>query len=389
MIDLEKTFEHHACSLGREAANVRYEEESGMDDFAMQPEQELLRPLRGRGALQNPAGRFEPIEVVYDPESPELEPDAIRTQYFRDHSQSIIATNDSPDVGFNASINPYRGCEHGCIYCFARPTHEYLGMSAGLDFESKIFVKMDAPRLLRKALSARSWVPQTVIVSGVTDCYQPIERHLKLTRQCLEVMAEFRNPAGIITKNHLITRDIDVLRELAEYNCIRVFISVTTLDENLARSMEPRASAPAMRLRAIRELSAAGIPVGVMMGPVIPGLTDHEMDAIFKSAAEAGATSAGYVMLRLPHGVKDLFETWLETHFPARKDRVLNKLRGMRGGKLYESKWGTRMRGEGSYADYVSEMFELCRRRHGLDGPRPELSTGHFRTGEPTQLSLF
>src|SRR5690242_3952957 len=253
-----------------------------------------------RGAAENPPNRFEKIHLEPDEDwNPEVDEDGghlsgLRRQFFKDHSQTVIARNDSPDVGFQASLNPYRGCEHGCIYCYARPTHEFLGFSAGLDFESKIMVKEDAPDLLRKELSSPKWQPQVIFMSGVTDCYQPVERKLKLTRRCLEVLAEFRNPVFIVTKNHLVTRDIDLLVELAKHHAVGVFLSITTLDSELRKVMEPRTSPPAARLAALRELSGAGIPVGVNVAPIIPGLTDHEVPAILKAAAEAGATSAGY-----------------------------------------------------------------------------------------------
>src|SRR5207302_143244 len=251
----------------------------------------------------NPKNRFESIERVPEPPQDSDDTSSPQTQFFADSSKSIVAYNDSPDVGFDASVNPYRGCEHGCVYCYARPTHEYLGFSAGLDFETKIMVKTEAPLLLRKQFLSKSWTSQEVGTGTVTDPYQPVERRLKLTRQCLEVLAEFRNPVGIITKNYLVTRDIDLLAELARYDAAVVFVSVTTLDADLARKMEPRTTQPAARLRAIRELTQAGIPAGVFIAPVIPGLTDHEIPAILKAAAEAGARFAGMVPIRLPHGV--------------------------------------------------------------------------------------
>src|SRR3954452_21901889 len=266
---------------------------------------------RGRGALGNPRNRFVSLDVIRDDDAHALPDDEVcspQTKFFRDTTRSIIAYNDSPDVGFDAGINPYRGCEHGCIYCFARPTHEYLDFSLGLDFETKILVKEDAPELLRAELSAKGWRPQTLGFSGVTDPYQPVERKLKLTRRCLEVLAEFRNPVAMITKNHLITRDADLLGELARHGAAMACISVTTLDAELARVMEPRASAPRARLEAIRALADAGVPVGVLVAPVIPGLTDHEMLPIIATAREHGASFAGYVPLRLPFGLKDLFE---------------------------------------------------------------------------------
>ena len=353
----------------------------------------LKRPPNGRGASINPVGRFESIEYVVDPDA-ELAPEdtvAQATQFLRDPSRSIIASNDSPDVGFDRSVNPYRGCEHGCIYCYARPTHEYLGYSAGLDFETKIMVKEDAPALLRKELMAKSWRPQLIGLSGVTDCYQPVERTAKLTRGCLEVLAEFRNPAFIVTKNHLVTRDVDVLAELARWSCISVQISVTTLDDGLSRAMEPRASAPRRRLDAIAELAAAGVPVGVLTAPIIPGLTDHEIPSILAEAARRGASHASYTVLRLPLAVKDLFVHWLGEVVPDRKAKVLNRIREMRDGRLNNTKFGERMKATGVFADQIRSLYEISCRREGLARGWPELSTEHFRRPEApsAQLALF
>lgn len=340
--------------------------------------------VRGRGTGAVPKGRFERVEAVFA----ESESQQVATEVFKDTSRTIIATNDSPDVGFSASFNPYRGCEHGCIYCYARPTHEYLGLSAGLDFETKLFAKMEAPALLRKTLMAKSWQPQPIGISGVTDCYQPIERDLKLTRQCLKVLAEFKNPAFVITKNHLITRDIDIFKRMHEYNGIHLVLSITTLDKELARRMEPRASQPERRLQAIKELTEAGLPVSVNMAPVIPGLTDHEIPSLLKHAAEAGATSAHYVMLRLPFGVKDLFSEWLHEHYPMRRQKVLNLIRDVRGGKLNFAEFGDRMRGEGIYAEHIRQLFNQTRKKYNLTVGTTPLSTEHFQ--RPTaQLSLF
>jgi DNA repair photolyase len=342
-----------------------------------------------RGAPENPANRFEKIHLEPDADWNPDEDVLPRTQLLKDLSQTAITYNDSPDVGFSASVNPYRGCEHGCIYCYARPTHEYLGFSAGLDFETKIMVKENAPELLRKELAAKKWQPQVIVMSGVTDCYQPVERKLKITRRCLEVLLEFRNPVAIITKNFLVTRDIDLLSELAKYNCASVTLSVTTLDNDLRKVMEPRTSPPQARLNAIRKLSDAGIPVSVNVAPIIPGLTDHEMPAILKAAREAGATSAGFTVVRLPYANAALFEKWLETHFPDRKEKVLNRLRAMRGGKLYDAQWGSRMRGEGIFAEQIAAMFRVARRKAGFQNERGELSTAFFRRAGGTQLALF
>ena len=347
--------------------------------------------VRGRGATGNPASRFEKLHVEFEPHDlASLDEDrpVQRTEFFRDGSKTIIARNNSPDVGFETSVNPYRGCEHGCIYCYARPTHEYLGFSAGLDFESKIMVKEDAPELLEAELSSPKWKPQVVVMSGVTDPYQPVERKLKLTRRCLEVLARFRNPVAIITKNHLVTRDTDILRELAANDAAAVNISVTSLDRKLQRVLEPRTSAPRSRLDAIEHLHARGIPVGVMVAPIIPGLTDHEVPAILNACAEAGAQFAGYTVVRLPWAVAPLFERWLEEHFPDRKEKILGRIRHLRGGeKLNQSQWHSRMTGDGIFAEQISSLFEVGCRRAGI-GARPRLSTAAFRRPQE-QLRLF
>ena len=343
--------------------------------------------IKGRGASWNPQNRFETLAYVRD-EDAEPDDSAPKTVYLRDPSRTIIARNDSPDVGFETSINPYRGCEHGCIYCFARPTHEYLGFSAGLDFETKIVVKEDAPELLREELSSPKWKPTTIAISGVTDPYQPIERKLEITRRCLAVLAEFRNPVAIITKNHLVTRDIDILSELAQIGAVSVFLSVTTLDPKIHHIMEPRTTTPELRLAAIEALSKAGIRAGVMVAPVVPAITDHEMPAILRAARDAGAQSAGFVVLRLPWAVAPLFEQWLSEHFPDRKEKVLNRVRDLRGGKLYDSKWGIRGKGTGVFADQIASIFDVTTRKLGLNERDLELSTEHFR--RPTlQASLW
>ena len=354
-------------------------------------------PLRGRGAPDNPLNRFERLAVVPEPPDepwPDVEgdgrdePPRLATELLRDTSRSIIARNDSPDIPFDVSFNPYRGCEHGCAYCYSRPTHEFLGFSAGLDFETKILVKEDAPELLRRELTAPSWVPQLLALSGVTDPYQPVERRLRITRRCLEVLAELRHPVGVITKNRLVTRDLDLLAELARHRAAAVSLSVTTLDGELAAKMEPRASHPRDRLKAIAEVAAAGVPVTVSVAPIIPGLNDHEIPAILEAAAAAGATGAGWVALRLPGAVAGLFERWLEEHYPERKEKVLNRLRSLRDGRLNDPRFGSRMRGEGVWAEQVAALFAGARRRFGLDGPRPELSTAAFRR-PGDQLGLF
>lgn len=316
------------------------------------------------------------------------------TVTLRDTSRSIIARNDSPDVGFDATVNPYRGCAHGCAYCYARPGHEYLGFSAGLDFETKIVVKEDAPALLREALSSPRWVPRPILLSGVTDPYQPIERDLCITRGCLEVLAECRNPVAVITKGSLVERDADLLAELAGHDAACAVISVTTLREDVHRAMEPRAATPASRLRTVSRLARAGIPVRVNVAPVIPALTDQEIPSILEAAAAAGATSAVLIPLRLPWGVAALFDTWLRRHFPDRRTKVLARVRSMRGGRLNDPRFGHRMRGEGPFAKQIRDLFEVNRRRFGLADSMPPLSAALFRPPsaprrEGDQLELF
>ncbi len=348
------------------------------------PESLGQRP-RGRGAAANPTNRFERIAVEMEAPGP----DRVATELLRDSSRSIISRNDSPDIGFEASLNPYRGCEHGCIYCYARPSHEYLGFSAGLDFESRIMVKEDAAELLRREVSSRSWQPQVLVMSGVTDPYQPVERKLGITRGCLAVLAELRNPVAVITKNELVTRDIDHLAELAGHDAAAVFLSITTLDPELARRMEPRASHPRDRLLAVERLARAGIPVGVMVAPIVPALTDHELPGILEAAAAAGARYAGYTVMRLPGAVAGLFESWLGEHFPDRKEKVLNRIRELRGGRLNDPRFGSRMRGEGIFAQQLRALFESSLRRYGLEKRRLELSTAAFRRPGGQQLDLF
>lgn len=348
--------------------------------------------LKGRGAGGNTPNRFERLRYENDDEAGvegRLDLPALETQLFRDETRSIIAFNDSPDVGFDASVNPYRGCEHGCIYCYARPTHEYLGFSAGLDFESRLMVKENAPDLLRKELASPRWKPQTVVFSGVTDAYQPVERKLRLTRRCLEVFAEFRNPVGVITKNELVTRDADLLGDLARDGAAAAFLSITTLDESLSRLMEPRASVPSRRLAAIEALSAAGVPCGVMVAPCIPGLTDHEMPAILAAAAKAGAKTAGWIPLRLPLAVAPLFEEWLERNMPLRKGKVLSRIRALRGGRLNDPEFTSRMTGEGVWAEQMGKLFDVAARRAGLSLRTHTLSTASFRKPPGPQRGLF
>jgi DNA repair photolyase len=349
---------------------------------------ERTSKVRGRGAVVNPANRFQSIVLERDADWDPSQDPSVKTKFFRDASQSVITFNKSPDIPFNAGVNPYRGCEHGCSYCYARITHEYLGFSAGLDFESRIMVKEDAPEILRRELSSPTWKPQLVAMSGVTDCYQPIERRLQLTRRCLAVFADFRNPVGIITKNHLVTRDIDVLRDLAVHRAVEVNISVNSLDNELAARLEPRASLPKHRLAAVEALAKAGIPVGVLVAPIIPALNEPEIFAVLQAAKNAGAQWAGMEVLRLPLTVAPIFEKWLETHFPEKKEKVLNRIRAIRGGKLNDPRFGSRMCGEGIFAEQIAQMFQIARRRVGIPDEGPELSTAHFRRPGGQQLDL-
>jgi DNA repair photolyase len=350
---------------------------------------------KGRGAGFNTPNRFDALtREVLPPDLHTDEEDGTRsvipTRYYEDSSRSILARNDSPDIPFTFSLNPYRGCEHGCIYCYARPSHEYLGFSAGIDFESKIMVKKDAPELLAKALGAKGWVPQTVTMSGNTDPYQPAERRLALTRKCLEVFLEYRNPVSIITKNALVLRDLDILGAMARLDLIHVMLSITSLDGDLIRIMEPRTSAPHLRLEAVGKLAECGIPVGVNIAPVIPGLTDEEIPSILQAAAARGARGASYILVRLPGSVRDLFTEWLEREIPGKRSRILNRIRETRGGNLSDPRFHTRQTGEGEIASSVKSLFTLAASRAGIAGGRwPELSTSHFRRVSPGQRDLF
>jgi DNA repair photolyase len=349
----------------------------------------------GRGAPRDLPNRFEKLALELDPDVVQNDPSAEgeaqpnpKTIFLDDHSESIIVRNQSPDVGFGAGINPYRGCEHGCAYCYARPYHEYLGFSAGLEFETRIMVKRRAAELLRRELSRPGYQPEILGMSGITDCYQPAERHFRITRSCLEVLAEFRHPVSIITKNFLVTRDLDLLKELAAFDAVHVFISITTLNTDLAAKMEPRASRPAHRLRAVEMLAKAGAPVGVMVAPIVPGLNDREIPAVLEAAKAAGATAAGYTMLRLPYGVKDIFQDWLKLNFPEKLDRILGSVRAVRHGKLNSSEFGSRMSGEGPVAEQIHQMFHVFRERLGFPARMPALRTEHFRRPGEQQLSL-
>ncbi len=329
--------------------------------------------IKGRGSTTHLAGRFEvtvseAMDDGWEPEtSEEFAAPRLRTEVRAETARSIISRNKSPDVGFSQSVNPYRGCEHGCSYCFARPSHAFLNLSPGLDFETKLFAKTNAPQLLRKELSRPAYTPQPIALGINTDAYQPIERKLKLTRQLIEVMLETQHPFSLITKNALVERDIDLLAPLAEKNLVSVHFSVTSLDPHLSARLEPRASAPHARLRAMRRLHDAGIPVGVMVAPVIPWINDAELEAVLEASRDAGASTAGYVLLRLPLEVAPLFRDWLDTHHPDRAAHVMSTINQLRGGKDYNSEFGSRMRGEGVYADLLSSRFKLARKRLGFD----------------------
>lgn len=360
----------------------------------------FVRPerRRGRAAVSAASGRFEAFErVAFDDGwgSLEGEAEALRTIVARDTSRSVIARNKSPDIPFDRSINPYRGCEHGCIYCFARPTHAWLGLSPGLDFETRLTAKMEAPELLAKEIARPGYKVRPIAIGTNTDPYQPVERRLKIMRGILEVLAEARHPVSIVTKSRLVTRDLDILTDLAKNRLVRVFLSVTTLDAHLARAMEPRASTPARRLDAIEALNQAGVPAGVMVAPVIPALTDHEMENILNAARDKGAQSAGYILLRLPLEVKELFEEWLHENVPDRAERVMNRVRAMRGGRANDPTFGRRMRGQGVEAELLALRFRQAVKRLGLNRVQQPMATDLFRpanaeaAGGARQLSLF
>jgi DNA repair photolyase len=348
---------------------------------------------RGRGAGINPTGRFEPTtRQDFDDGWTTLEElPAFNTDVQVEKPRTIITRNDSPDISFDRSINPYRGCEHGCIYCFARPTHSYMGLSAGLDFESRLFAKPDAPRLLERELAKAGYQPKTIAIGTNTDPYQPIEKKWRIMREILEVLEAANHPVGIVTKSALVVRDIDILSRMAEKGLAKVALSVTTLDAHLARTMEPRASTPSLRLQAIRKLTDAGIPASVMMGPVIPGINDHEIERILDAAYAQGAREAGYVLLRLPLEVAPLFKDWLLRNYPDRYRHVMSLVRSMRDGKDYDAEWSKRMRGTGPYAWQIGRRFEIAARKLGFNTQRKHLRTDLFEPVQKggKQLSLF
>lgn len=355
--------------------------------------------VRGRGAQLNPPNRFEPVSLHVLPEAMEEvaieHPDGVgvATRVLRDRSKSVINPVESPDLNFSWTLNPYRGCEHGCVYCYARPTHETFGLSCGLDFETRLFAKTDAPALLERELARPSWRGEPIMMSGITDPYQPVERSLRITRGCLEVMARCRQPVGIVTKNALVSRDADLLGELAKHDAASVCVSVTTLDNRLAHTMEPRASSPRERLDAIGALARAGVQVTVMVAPMIPAINDHEMPAIMKAAKEAGATAAAYTLLRLPYQIKDLYLDWLSREFPDRAAKAENQLREARGGELYQPKWFERHRGTGPRAEQIRQTFTVFKRTLGLERARAGQNSGAFLRPEvrndPEQMRLF
>jgi len=351
--------------------------------------------FRGRGAQFNPKNRFEKLSVEdftiddwSDLEEPGLK--NLSTEYFIDDSKTVIAKNDSYDLGFDYSFNPYRGCEHGCIYCYARPSHEYLGFSSGVDFETKIMVKPNGAKLLEDEFKKKNYKPDVIMFSGNTDCYQPIEKKLEITREALKVCLKYCNPVALITKNALIQRDIDILKELAELKLVSTTLSVTTLDRELARKMEPRTSSPEMRLKTIEALVKNNIPVGVNLAPIIPGLNDKEMPEILKEASERGAAFAGYIMLRLPYAVKDLFIEWLKREYPLKASKIISSIKSIRGGKLNSSEWGVRFKGEGELADTIKNLFKISCRKYGLNKRDFNLTKKHFKVfSQDSQLKLF
>ncbi|MBV8665614.1 MAG: PA0069 family radical SAM protein [Burkholderiaceae bacterium] len=359
----------------------------------------LIPPLsatKGRGSLSNERSRFEAWrrEAQYEDLDPEEVLDTLahkpKTTVWLKQAKNIISTNQSPDLPFDASVNPYQGCEHGCIYCYARPSHAYLGLSPGLDFETKLFAKQNAATLLEKELSARHYIPKTIVLGANTDPYQPIERTYKLTRSILEVLERYQHPLSITTKSGLVMHDIDILERMARKGLVRVLVSVTSLQNDIARTLEPRASAPARRLEAVRRLAEAGIPVGVLVAPIIPAITDMELEAIVARAAEAGASYAAYTLLRLPREVEDLFAEWLQAHFPLRAKHVMSLLMQMRGGKAYDAAFGHRMKGTGIFAELIRNRFHLARKRNGIDNERFTPRTDLFAVprNQP-QLDLF
>ena len=348
------------------------------------------------GSNLDPKNRFESIHLEPNFDDLQHDPEFVDScanrniQFFDDHSQTIVVKNNSPDLPFTFSLNPYRGCIHGCAYCYARPGHEFLGFNAGMDFETKIVVKKNAPELFRNFLSRKGWQCEPITFSGVTDCYQPAERNFEITRKCLKIALQFNQPIGIVTKNALIIRDLDLLSSMAKKRLVHTYISITSLDDSLAREMEPRTSIPAARLRAIRKLSDAGVPTGVMVAPVIPGLNDSEIPAILQAVADAGATTAAYIMLRLPLTVEPVFKEWLNRTQPDRAEMILHRISEVRDGKLNDSEFGRRMTGTGIYAEQIRKLFAIHKKKNGLENTMPEYDCSAFRVpGSEQQKSLF
>ena len=351
--------------------------------------------FKGRGAGSNPPNRFERLHIEENEDTyanTEINGGGerkVETVFFKDYSRSVIAKNDSEDIFFDYSVNPYRGCEHGCVYCYARPTHEFLGFSSGVDFESKIMVKQNAAQLLREEFNKKKYIPKLIMISGDTDPYQPVENKLKITRSVLEVCLEYGNPVSIITKNSLILRDLDIIKEMSGLNLISVMLSITTLNKELTSKMEPRTTVPERRLNVVEKMAEAGIPVGVNIAPVIPGLNDNEIPEILKLSAERGASFAGYTMLRLPYSIKELFIEWLERELPDRKEKILNKIREMRGGKLNEAEIGKRFKGQGEQADAIRKLYGLSCKKYRLNERDIDLTTEHFKRRTGIQLEIF
>jgi len=355
----------------------------------------ISEKLKGRGAQSNPKNRFDRLHIEELEEDNEFIDDSVdnlrkvNTVFYKDYSKSVISKNDSYDLDFNYSFNPYRGCEHGCVYCYARPTHEYLGFSSGIDFETKIIVKEDAANLLEHEFKKKSYKPETIMFSGNTDCYQPIEKKLRLTRRALQICLDYRNPVSIVTKNSLIERDIDILKKLASMNLVTVLMSITTLDKKITVSMEPRTSTPEKRLKTIEILSKNNIPSGVNLAPIIPGLNDEEIPIILKEVSKHGGILARHSMIRLPYSVKEIFIEWIKNEFPDRSSKILNKIREIHGGKLNENEFGKRFRGEGKLADTINNLFNLsCKRLH-LNEKSTELNVNLFRKAHNKQFEIF
>lgn len=385
----DKTVHNHNSLFRIERTNEDFAGE--YNEFESIPQKQFTTTTKGRSSGFNPPNRFDTVrfEKTEDDITEDDLERKVPTEFIRDNTKTVLSKNDSPDIPYTYSINPYRGCEHGCIYCYARPSHEYLGYSSGLDFETKIMVKYDAAKLLEKVFLDPKWNPEPICLSGNTDCYQPAERNLKITRDLLKVFLKFRNPVRIITKNFLITRDIDILKELARQHLVHVVISITTMEKRLSRRMEPRTSIPSQRLEAIASLSKENIPVGVLTAPIIPGLNDHEIPEILRHASKAGARTAGYTVIRLSHALKELFKDWLEREYPDKYEKVIHSIRDVRQGKLNDTEWGKRMKGEGEIADYIAGLFKTFSKKYHLNDNSIEHKPALFQRGGIDQINLF